>query len=370
MKSSFSYSQQVKIEFGIDSSKKLTQIVSSLGLCRGVLICDKLFATNGVAKELLEQCPSLVDIYSDITPNPQLNEVVKASQLLDKVKADFVVALGGGSSMDLAKFACSYVFCLNDDIRDYFYKRKVFSNKRLTLFALPTTAGTGSEVTSVSVCNDEISGEKGPLVSNNFFPYMAIVDPMFTLSVPKFVTATTGLDALAHALESYWCNASQVISDVIAIEACKRIFNNIVKAYECGSDIKAREEMSLGSLLAGVAFSQTRTAGVHGCSYPLSINLHLCHGEACAFTLASFIRINNSEKLEFLAKQCGFDSTEMMALQVEKLQKHFNLKTRLSECGNFDIVKLATESSVHALLQNNPVKLDVSQLIKMYEKLV
>ena len=219
----FNYNQPVKIIFGTGTLKTLQNVVEAEGFTRGVLVCDKLFLSNGVAKSILENTPSIVAVYSEITPNPLLSEVMTATNLIREKNADFVVALGGGSSMDLGKFAAAMV---NEkgDIRDYFYKRKGFAAGGVPLIAVPTTAGTGSEVTGVSVCNDEKTGTKIPLADKNLFAHIALVDPELTFSVPPFVTATTGLDAMAHALEAYWCRAHNPVSDSLAIGALNRIF--------------------------------------------------------------------------------------------------------------------------------------------------
>jgi alcohol dehydrogenase len=371
MVNNFSYNQPVKIEFGAGSISKLTAIAQSNGWNKGILICDKLFINNGLAQKIKESCLLLVDIYSDITPNPMLNEVRHAADLIKFHNADFVVALGGGSSMDLAKFACSMVYA-DADATEYFFKRKVFENKHIPLIAVPTTAGTGSEVTSVSVCNDEVSGVKAPLMHNNFFASYAIIDPELTLTVPPYVTATTGLDALSHALEAFWSKNHQPICDALALQSIKLIFDNLEKAYKCGSDLEVRTNMSLAALYAGLAFALPKTAGVHGCSYPLSIDYHLSHGEACAFTMDSFIKINadaENGRLNNLAKEAGFDNATSMANEVARLKKVMNLKCTLADCGIVDVEKLAKDCAVHPLLKNNPVNMDEIKLNKMFEEL-
>lgn len=367
----FDFFSPVRIKFGSGEAENLGATVNSLGFKKGILICDKLFAENGTADKLIAACPAISQIFSDITPNPLLQEVRNVAQIMKKSKFDFAVALGGGSSIDLAKFACSAVFA-EFDVTEYFYKRKVFSDKHIPLIAVPTTAGTGSEVTSVSVCNDEITKIKAPLLCDNFYPYMAVIDPKLTLTVPPFITAVTGLDALSHALEAYWANGSQPICDSFAIGALRYIFDNLKAAYDNGSNLSAREGMSLGALMAGLSFALPKTAGCHGCSYGLSNNYHLCHGEACAFTLDSFVRINSKalpEKMNYLAKVLGFGDTDGLADEIAALKKHFKLKTTLRDIGADDISKLAYDCSIHTAMKNNPVALSPSQMEEMFEKL-
>jgi alcohol dehydrogenase len=367
MESNFYYAEPVKLQFGKRASERLEETVKNLGFKRGVLISDKLFVTNGTADKIMKLTPSIKAIYSDITPNPLLSEVEKAAALLKETDADYALALGGGSSMDLAKFACSYVFA-KYPIREYFYKRQVFSSKRIPLIVLPTTAGTGSEVTSVSVMNDEISGVKSPLPTDNFYPYLAVIDPLLTLSVPPFVTAATGMDAMSHALEAYWNINRQPISDMYAKESLRLIFNNLTKAYRNSLDEDAREGMSLGALFAGLAFAQTRTAAVHACSYPLSMYHHMSHGEACAFTLDMFLKENAAvdNRLNDLARELGFNDANEMAAKIMEMKREFKLKCSIKELNNPDVKQLAKESVIHPLFNNNPKKFTTEELEKAF----
>ena len=368
----FTLSQPVKIEFGVGKINRLQEIIEKNGFSKGVLICDKLFVNNGFADELVKKTPSLLDIYSDITPNPMLSEVLKAREVLKKNDADFVVAMGGGSSMDLAKFAAA-MFNETGDITDYFYKRKDFETKPLPLIAIPTTSGTGSEVTSVSVCNDDETGTKSPLAHPNFFAHTTLVDPTLTVSLPPFVTATTGLDAMAHALEAYWCNAHNPVSDGLAIYALNKIFANIELAYKDGKNINARSEMSLGSLIAGLAFAPTRTAEVLACSYPLSMYYHLCHGEACAFTLDSFVlknSENDKQRMTFLAQSLGFNSPNEMSTRIKEIKKNLGMKITLKDVGIEDVKALADACAAQPLMSNNPGKLTSEDLEQMFNALV
>ena len=258
------------------------------------------------------------------------------------------------------------------DIRDFFYKKKDFTTKPLPLIAIPTTSGTGSEVTSVSVCNDDETGTKSPLAHPNFFAHTALVDPNLTLSLPPFVTATTGLDAMAHALEAYWCCAHNPVSDGLAVAALKRIFANLEKAYTDGKNVEARAEMALGSLVAGLAFAPTRTAAVHACSYPLSMYYHLCHGEACAFTLDSFVIINGKAdpvRMEKLAKDLGFASIEAMAARIKEIKKNLGMKMTLKDVGIEDLTALVENCASQPLLNNNPAKLNKEEITKLFESL-
>ncbi|MGI6214124.1 MAG: iron-containing alcohol dehydrogenase [Christensenellales bacterium] len=366
---SFSYYQPVKLVFGQNVSDSLQDYISRLGFSRGVLICDKLFSGNGLAEKIRRACPSLVAVFSDVTPNPVLADVEKAAALLKETDAALAVALGGGSAIDLAKFACSMVFA-SYPAEEYFYKRKVFSAKHLPLIAVPTTAGTGSEVTSVSVCNDERTGIKAPLACDNFYPYMAVVDPVLTLSVPPRVTAVTGMDGMSHALEAFWSVNHLPVCDMYAEESLRLIFANLEEAYFNGNDVGARSGMSLGALFAGLAFALTKTAAVHACSYPLSMDYNLSHGEACAFTLDMFLRENAQSdlRLDALAKRLGFRDAAAMADKIAALKETFGFRTSFKDIGCTDVKTFADRSLKHPLFANNPKKYTLPDLTQAFLK--
>lgn len=302
----FSLPTKIYFEDGIIDSLK--DILKEENFNKALLISTPFFVRNGMAEKIKKENDIIVDVFSDFTPSPTLSEIENAANKLKEIDADCVIALGGGTCIDLAKFASAYVK-VDGKIQDYFFGRKKL-NGHLPLIAIPTTSGTGSEVTSVSACTDDETLIKAPVNDKNFFPHIAIVDPLLTLSVPAYTTAITGMDALAHALEAYWGTPHREISDLFATAAIKAIFENLEDAYldAKGENVRARREMSKGSLYAGIAFSQTRTAAVHGCSYPLSGNFGLDHGEACAFTLDLFVLENAKvdKRMDVLAKEVFF----------------------------------------------------------------
>ena len=342
----------------------LQSIVEKEGFNRGILITDKFFSTNGVAEKIIKNTKSIVCSYTDCLANPSLLDAEKVVSIMKDYNVDFAVALGGGSSLDIGKFACS-LFYGDSRAADYFYGKK-FNEQHIPLIAVPTTAGTGSEVTGVSVMSNSETGEKAPVCSANFFPYMAIVDSDFTLSVPSFITAATGIDAIAHALESYWCNSHNEKSDEMALSALNRLFKNIEKAYQNGNDRKARFEMSQGALEAGIAFAPTRTAGIHASSYPLSEQCHLCHGEACGVTLDGFILYNSniiSERMENLSKKLGFNNSSEMAAKVKTLKEKFGLKVSIPESDEEKIKAIAEGCLKHPLMKNNPAIPSIDDMV-------
>jgi alcohol dehydrogenase len=279
--------------------------------------------------------------------------------------ADALIGVGGGSAIDTAKFAAA---CApGDRDAEYYYRTTDFPAQPLKIFAVPTTAGTGSEVTQVSVISH--GREKKTINNPAFMPKAAVVDPLLTLSVPKRTTMNTGLDALAHALEGYWSVNHQPISDQMAKEAVRLVLNNLEQAWRDGGDLKARTNMSLAALFGGLAFALPKTAGSHACSYPLSEDYGLPHGEACAFTLDSFVRINADARLEALCRSAGLSGTDELAERISALKRLGGLRTRLSDLGEVDLDKLAHDAAVHPLMQNNPVRMDEAALRRMFEAL-
>ena len=232
---------------------------------------------------------------------------------------------------------------------------------------MPTTAGTGSEVTQVSVISH--GTEKKTINNPAFMPRAAIVAPELCMSVPPRTTMNTGLDALAHALEGFWSVHHQPICELMTAEAIRLILANLETAYRDGSNADARSALSYAALLGGLAFALPKTAASHACSYPLSEDYHLPHGEACAFTLDSLVRINADARLEALCRRAGLSGTEELASRIAGLKKLGGLRTRLSELGDVDMDKLVHDCAVHPLMNNNPVHMDEDALRAMFEAL-
>ena len=361
----FLYAQPVKVRFGAGALNDLSGVLSELKCERCVLVCDPFFEKK--AKELASKHPEIREIYSGIEPNPQLSGAEETARLAREYGAQAVIALGGGSAIDTAKFAAAVA--LGGAPAGDYLDGKPFPDERLKIIAVPTTAGTGSEVTQVSVMN---RGEEKKTINHPaFMPAAAIVDPELMYSVPPRMTMITGLDALSHALEGFWSKNHQPVCDLYAIEAVRIIVGekSLERAWRDGGDIQAREAMAYASLLAGMAFAQPKTAGCHACSYPLSMDYHLPHGEACAFTLDSFVKINADERLEELCRRAGVKDTDTLAAEIVALKKLAGLKCGLGELGDVDLDKLAADCAAHGLMRNNPVAMDAAALREMFQKL-
>ena len=360
----FIYAQPVRIRFGEGCLEDLPEVLKECGIDRCVLVCGRHFAAR--AEQLRQEIPAIRAIFSEVEPNPQLSGAAETARLARETDAQAIVGIGGGSALDTAKFAAAIApGTLNPET--YYHGEIPFPADPLAVICVPTTAGTGSEVTQVSVISH--GSEKRTINHPAFMPKAALVDPALTYSVSSYTTMITGLDALAHALEGYWSIHHQPIPDLCAIEAVRLILENLETAYLDGSSKDARAALSYASLLGGLSFAQSKTAACHACSYPLSEIYHLPHGEACAFTLDSFVHLNADARLELLCRRVGLSGTEELEKRIAALKKLAGLKTRLSELGEVDIAALAAACAKHPLMQNNPVHLNAFGLMALFEAL-
>ncbi|MDO4492960.1 MAG: iron-containing alcohol dehydrogenase family protein [Clostridia bacterium] len=330
----FSYCMPSKIVLGTGSTKKLQDhIVGN----KVLMICDPFLYKIGTAEKIgsvLTGCE--VAYFHEIEPNPSCESVDAAAAAARELGATTVIGLGGGSSMDVSKIV-SCLVTMEGSIYDYYSGgTKKLGHRTTRLICIPTTAGTGSEVTNVGVFTNRNTHIKMPFVTDEFWPDVALLDPELTYSLPQGVTASTGMDAFCHAIEAYWNKASQPICDAIAADAMEMILENIKNAYDNGSDPVAREHMQLASLMAGVAFSQTRTTGIHALSFPLTTEFGAPHGIACSITLPAFIRISGEQAADKMAKLCkrlGYADVNALADAVEALMVSMKMPVRLSELG-------------------------------------
>lgn len=366
----WTYRQPVKIEFGQGVLSRLPAVLEGLGISRALLVTSPSFVKRGLVGSLLDDCRgALCGVYSDVSPNPDVAQCDVCSAMLRDLSCDGVVALGGGSVIDCAKAAS--VFSLSGrPASDYLATGESIPARHLPLVAVPTTSGTGSEVTSVSVLSDHARGIKAPMAADSFFPAVALVDPDLTLTVPPRMTAVTGFDALCHAVEAYWSRNHQPVCDALAVEAARTLLANIAAAVARPGDIGARCAMSQGSLMAGLAFALPKTSAPHACSYPLTNMLGIPHGEACALTLDWFIRLNaarGDRRTAELATLLGFASPDALADEIVRLKKLTGLRTDLRDLAlGDDAVERLACASRHPNLANNPMDVSLDDLRRMY----
>ncbi|WP_143881949.1 iron-containing alcohol dehydrogenase family protein [Bifidobacterium longum] len=368
------YQQPVAIRFGNGRVREIKDVAAEMGLTEGgLLVSEKLFATNGTAEKIVKDSEGTIsEIFSDFSPNPDVTEVDKAAALIREKHLKFVVAMGGGSAMDLAKSAASIAFT-NDSIADYHGTGKAMPQEHLPIIAVPTTAGTGSEVTCVSVLTNRALGKKAPIVSDGFFPSVAIIDPELTYSVPPHVTASTGMDVLSQAIEGYWSKGHQPICDACAIHAAPLVFKYLPIAVAEPDNAEARQKMCEASVIAGLAFTLPKTTSSHACSFPLTNIYGIPHGEACGLTLDWFARVNADAqhgRVQEFARAIGFKNVDAMADAIQELKVKVGLRTGLKDLNlNAEQIADLVRISRHPNLYNNPVEIADDMLQDMYEHL-
>lgn len=279
--------------------------------------------------------------------------------------------------MDCCKAACA--IAKGDDVIESYHSgsKAVDINEAIPMIAVSTTSGTASEVTNISVLTDLKKNLKQPMNNPAMYPKIALIDPELTLSVPPQITASTGLDVLSHAIESYWATLNQPICSACSVYSARLVFQWLEKAYNEPDNIKAREKMAEASIVAGVAFSHPRTTGSHACSFPLTNIYSVPHGEACAFTLDYFLRFNadnadSDGRISALAKDCGFDSPYEMADEIADMKKRMGMRTTLTEigCTTDEQIRELTEKSMSMLMKRNPIELTQEDIYTMYKKLL
>ncbi len=367
----------VKLIFGSGKRKNIEKYIKEIKGTRGVLVASRGFAKNGIADEFVRLSGGLLKgVFSDIRPNPTTDNVDECVKLMRSLDADFAVALGGGSPMDCCKAACA-IAKGNDVISAYHSGGKAVSPaEAIPMIAFATTSGTASEVTNISVLTDLNLNLKNPMNDPAMYPKIAVVDPELTLTVPPQITASTGLDVLAHAIESYWATIHQPVCSACSVYSARLVFEWLERAYNNPDDLQAREKMAEASIVAGVAFSHPRTTGSHACSFPLTNIYGVPHGEACAFTLDYFIKFNadyadSDGRIAALARDCGFDSAYAMADEITAMKKRMGMKTTLKEigCTTDEQIKELTSKSMSMLMTRNPIALTEENIFEMYNKL-
>jgi alcohol dehydrogenase len=359
------------VTFGAGALRQLATIAAALG-GRPLLVADCDLVRLPLWQRIEEILPGM-PVFSDVTPDPTVDSVDALAVRLRDGRHDLLVAVGGGSAMDCAKAAAVLAAGPLPSIRAVHSGGIPLGSARLPLIAVPTTAGTGSEVTPFAVLNDPEKHIKGPIAGDALYPVHAVVDPELTHSLPRRVTIVTGLDALSHAIEGYWSRGHQPLCDMLAIEAAALICRHLRRAAEQPDDVPARSALSYAATLAGVAFQLPKNAMVHACSFPLSTRYHLPHGAACAFTLEEAIRLNTpvmGDRMTDFLHKIGMTNAEDLIARVRDLKRLGDLPCTLGEVGipAEDIPQLARES-FHPLMRNNPRTLSEGDLIAMYQRL-
>ena len=379
----FSFSVPQEIIVGKGSLARLPEVAEKLGGKHGFIISGPHLNKMGIVascSESLENAGIKVDAYTETEGNPSVETVEKAAAAFCKSGANFIIALGGGSPMDVAK-AVGVVARYGGSITEYEGGGRV-PGDIIPLIAIPTTAGTGSEVTAFSVITDHSRNYKLTVFSYKLIPAYAILDPELLTTAPVSVAAACGIDAMVHALEAYISKDASPFSDAMAEKALELIGKNIRRYVADRTDIEAAEAMITGSLFAGIAFSWARLGDVHAMSHPVSAYFDVPHGVANAILLPTIVEYNAlADRGKYLklfnyisltpASEAEFESVMLVDLLTE-LNEQLGIPGSLGEVGvtadKFDA--MADDAMKSGNIAVNPRSTTKKDVLSLYEKVL
>lgn len=365
-----------EILIGESALEKTVPILDGLRAGKVLVVTDPGIVKAGIydqLKTLLEAAGKTIVLFDRVLPDPEIALVREAVELARKAGVDAVIGLGGGSSLDTAKVAAALV--TNPKDINAYLGVDLLEESALPTIAIPTTAGTGSEVTHIAILSDESQQLKKGLVSAKMMPRYAILDPKLTVGLPPYATAVTGMDALIHALESFTSIHANDYSEALGLRAIELISKNIRIAFNHGRDLKAREGMLLGSLLAGMAFANVGVAAAHAFAYPLGGMFHVPHGLSTSLMLLPVMAFNmtgNEEKYKIIARSLTGrkDVTAQTALdEIERLVADLKLPRNLAAVNVPEsALPIMAEKvmDVTRLLGNNPRQVKQEDALAIY----
>lgn len=379
--SEFTFSVPQDIVVGRGTRRKLPELAKKSGGTHAFIVSDPVLNKMGVVKEckeLLQEAGITTDAFTETEGNPSVETVEKATEQFLASGADLLVALGGGSPMDVAK-AVGVVAKYGGKITEYEGGGKV-PGDIIPLIAIPTTAGTGSEVTAFSVITDHSRNYKLTVFSYKLIPSYAILDPELIMTAPASVAASCGVDAMIHALEAYISTAASPFSDAMAEKALELIGKNIRRYVSNRTDVEAAEAMQVGSLFAGIAFSWARLGNVHAMSHPVSAYFNVPHGVANAILLPTIVEYNaladngKYRKIyNYISKIPAAEGEflpEMLVEELKDLNASLGIPASLSEVGVTEdkIEAMAADAMKSGNIAVNPRSSTGKEIEMLYHK--
>ncbi|MBC7517862.1 MAG: iron-containing alcohol dehydrogenase [Microbacteriaceae bacterium] len=366
----FVLDQKPVAHFGRGAVDSVGRVTATTGATRVLVVTDPFLAASPILASVrasLEASGLTVTVYGGVTPNPTTTCVDEGSDLAASVKAQAIVALGGGSSMDAAKgISLGAVNPERGVALDY---TTSFANEGLPIVAIPTTAGTGAEVNAFGVITDVVSHRKFYVGHSSALARAAILDPDLTVGLPAGATAATGMDALTHALESYLSVRANPYSDGIALQVMSTVATFLPRAVADGTDIEARAELLLASHIAGVGFSHTGLGLVHGIAHPLGGQFNIPHGLALCIVIEPVLRFNLSAREDRIARvafalgvgdtaRSVSENAEAAIRAVADLATAVGMVGPLSRFGVTDesLASLAADTLADPVTVNNPIQ--------------
>ncbi|UYP00839.1 iron-containing alcohol dehydrogenase [Oceanotoga sp. DSM 15011] len=375
---------RTEIYSGENSLNKLNEI----NLKKIFIVTDPFMVKSGMIDKITENLKKDIEykIFSQIVPDPPLEVIMKGVNELNEFESEGIIALGGGSAIDAAKAISCFFNRINE-------KKNNIKNKTLYFIAIPTTSGTGSEVTSFSVITDKEKNIKYPLISDELLPNMAILDPELVKSVPDFITADTGMDVLTHAIEAYVSTEANDFTDALSEKAIKIVFEYLKRAYKNGNDTQARIKMHNASCIAGIAFNNVSLGLNHGMAHILGGKFHIPHGRANAILLPYVIEYNaelgnyldkktstTAKRYANIAKILGLSCSNTkigvknLIFEINKLKRELNIPNSIKEVGikenDFDqaLDFLSQKAIEDRCTETNPRKPKVEEIKTLFKK--
>ncbi len=371
-----------EIMFGNGARKLVAQYAKNLGVRRPMLVSDSGVIEAGWVREIRELLlEEDIDSYlfSRVTPNPRAEEVMIGADEYRVHKCDGIICIGGGSPMDCAK-GIGIVVSNNQYIID-FEGVDTVTNPVPPLIFIPSTAGTSSDVSQFSIISDQANKVKIAIVSKKIVPDVALIDPEVTTTMDNYLTACTGMDAMVHGIEAFVSNASSAMTDLHALRGIELVKNNLIETLNNPNDLQLREQMMLGSMQAGLAFSNAILGAVHAMAHSLGGLLDLPHGEANSILLEHVVNFNYDrapEKFDQIAKIFGLDLRGMNLQQrrlalveaICKFKEQAGITKTLTEAGvkSSDLHPLAKNAVKDPCMITNPRDADEDDVVTIYEE--
>ncbi len=372
--------------FGPGARKELPGVVARLGFHKALIVTDKGLMKFGVAKmvlDVLDEANIPYAVFDDVKPNPTVTNVKQGIAAFKESGADFIVAIGGGSAMDTAKGVG--IVCNNPEFEDIVSLEGVADTKKKTvpIIALPTTAGTAAETTINYVIIDEEKQKKMVCVDPNDIPCVAIVDAELMYTLPKSLTAATGMDAMTHAIEGLITKGAWELSDMFELKAIAMIHKYLPIAVEEPTNPEGRNGMAVAQYVAGMAFSNVGLGVDHGMAHPLSALHDVPHGVACAMLLPTVMRWNAcaaADKYVDIAKALEVyregmtreEAADAACAEIENLSRRVGIPAHLSELGitEADIPALADQAIADVCTPGNPRPVTREDIVELYRQIL
>lgn len=377
----FSYYLPNRILFGIGVTNKIGELLNKLNCKKILIITDKGILKSGIidfVNDSLKKFDIKYEIYDKVIINPTIESIEDTYFAIKEVNPDGLIGIGGGSVLDTAKVA-SLLDSNNITLPEALKGNDFKSPRNIPLIAVETAAGTSAEITLFSPITDTKKREKLGFGNVLLIPDFAICDPLLTVSLPPKITAETGIDCLSHALEAYVAKKAWPVTDALALEAIKLVFENLRKAVNDGKDIKAREGMLMANIMAGMAFPYCGVGMVHGFAEPLSGVYNLAHGLTIGVMMPYVEKFNistNYEKFrnianaagENIARMSNRESAEQAIKAIVSLNKDVKIPLSLKEVGvkEDEIPILIGKAFNHGCMDLNPVRMTEEDVERIY----